>query len=140
MTKAQHMQFGQLHHVELYISNLKDSLSFWNWFFEYLEYDLFQEWSEGRSYKKDATYVVLVQTSPNFIERGYHRKNTGLNHLAFWGKSKQQLNDFRQILIERGIILLYDDKYPHASGANYYALYFEDPFDRIKIELVAPDD
>ncbi|GAA0595336.1 hypothetical protein GCM10009001_09310 [Virgibacillus siamensis] len=34
---------------------------------------------------------------------------------------------------------MYSDKHPFAGGEDHYAVYFEDP-DRIKVELVAPDE
>ncbi|GGE58246.1 hypothetical protein JOC93_000568 [Priestia taiwanensis] len=37
---------------------------------------------------------------------------------------------------DKGINILYTDKYPFAGG-EYYAVYFED-LDRIQVELVAP--
>ncbi|MHA2502871.1 MAG: hypothetical protein ACXAE3_08380, partial [Candidatus Kariarchaeaceae archaeon] len=115
------MEFGHIHHIEIYVSNLVGSRSFWDWFFGIMEYSVSQEWSEGRSYKKGTAYIVLVQTEKDYLQNGYHRKNIGLNHLAFWGKSREHVDELRQILIQREIELLYDDKYPHASGEDYYA-------------------
>lgn len=67
---------------------------------------------------------------------GFHRKRTGLNHLAFRVSSKQRVDRFtREFLAPRGIVPLYGGAraYPeYAKG--YYAVYFEDP-DRIKVEV-----
>jgi catechol 2,3-dioxygenase-like lactoylglutathione lyase family enzyme len=35
---------GFLHHIELYVSNLKRSIDFWGWFLDELGYEPFQEW------------------------------------------------------------------------------------------------
>ncbi|MEZ4978654.1 MAG: VOC family protein [Chitinophagales bacterium] len=130
---------GTLHHIEIYVSNLEKSKEFWTWFLSELGYEIFQTWEEGISYKLANTYLVFVQTEAAFLEHFYHRKRTGLNHLAFHAESRAMVDTFREKLIERKIPLLYDNKYPFAGGANYYALFFEDP-DRIKVELVAPDN
>lgn len=45
------MTTGLLHHIELYVSNLKKSVDFWGWFLEELGYIPFQEWENGQSWK-----------------------------------------------------------------------------------------
>ena len=128
---------GTLHHVELYVSNLANSTQFWGWFLGELGYTLFQSWKEGVSYRLGDTYLVFVQTEAAFLADGYHRKRTGLNHLAFHAASREMVDDMAAQLKTKGVKLLYETKHPYAGGENYYALYFEDP-DRIKVELVAP--
>lgn len=126
-----------LHHVELYVSNLHDSIHAWEWLLcEQLGYTLYQSWPEGRSYRYGETYLVFVQTEEAHLTPPYHRKKTGLNHLAFHASSLAQLEEVRQQLASHGFRELYADRFPHAGGPNYAALFFEDP-DRIKVELVA---
>ena len=126
-----------LHHVELYVSNLHDSIHAWEWLLcEQLGYTLYQSWPEGRSYRYGETYLVFVQTEKTHLAPPYHRKKTGLNHLAFHASSLAQLEEVRQQLASHGFRELYADRFPHAGGPNYTALFFEDP-DRIKVELVA---
>lgn len=130
------MTAGQLHHVEIYVSNLEKSASFWGWFLGELGYRLFQSWEQGRSYILGGTYIVFVQTEERFRDVPYHRCRTGLNHLAFHARSREQVDQLKNQLEERGIESLYPDKFPTAGGAH--GLFFEDP-DRIKVELVAPE-
>lgn len=130
---------GTLHHVELYVSDLEKSKEFWGWFLGLLGYKKFQEWDEGISYRLGETYLCFVQTTDKHLGRGYHRCATGLNHLAFHGASREQVDWLRGLVKEKGLSELYEEKYPYASGPGYYALYFEDP-DRIKVEVVAPED
>ena len=82
------------------------------------------------------TYLVLVQTEAEFLADGYHRKRTGLNHLAFHAKDRAQVDWFAQEFVKRGHPLLYPDQYPPPADSDYYAVFCEDP-DRIKVELVA---
>jgi catechol 2,3-dioxygenase-like lactoylglutathione lyase family enzyme/ribosomal protein S18 acetylase RimI-like enzyme len=128
-------KIGQLHHIELYVSDLGKSTEFWSWFLQRLGYFEYQNWEQGRSYRKGETYVVFVQTEQKYQNIPYHRCQTGLNHLAFHAFSTEMVDQITQELKEKGISILYADKHPRAGGS--YAVYFEDP-DRIKVELVAP--
>jgi len=85
-----------LHHVELYVSDLTKSLNAWDWLLTELGYTVYQQWDEGRSYRFGATYLVFVQTEADHLEPPYHRKKTGLNHLAFHASSLEQLERLRR--------------------------------------------
>ncbi|WP_341932217.1 VOC family protein [Streptococcus pluranimalium] len=124
-----------LHHVEIYVSDLARSRAFYEYLLPQFGYDLYQDWAQGFSMKKAEQYIVFVQTPTAFLEAGYHRCRTGLNHLAFHGGSREEIDQLRKDLLARGVKLLYDDRYPHAGGPDHYALYFEDP-DGVKIEVV----
>ncbi|WP_339279247.1 VOC family protein [Paenibacillus sp. FSL W8-1187] len=126
-----------LHHIELYVSDLQKSASFWGWFLGELGYEPFQEWPEGRSWKHGSTYLVFVQAKEKYLDVPYHRARVGLNHLAFHAASREQVDRMTGEVRARGMNLLYEDRHPHAGGAGTYILFFEDP-DRIKVELVAP--
>lgn len=128
---------GVLHHVELYVSDLEKSRKFWSWLLEQLDYELYQTWAQGFSYKLGETYLCFVQTEDAYLDQSYHRKRTGLNHLAFHVDSRKMVDEFTEKLKAQSIPILYTDRHPYAGGENYYAVFFEDP-DRIKVELVAP--
>lgn len=49
-------------------------------------------------------------------------------------KSKREVDGFRELIRNYGLVELYSEKYPHAGGDDNYALFFEDP-DRIKVEV-----
>lgn len=82
--------------------------------------------------------MVFVQTREVFLKEGYHRCRIGMNHVAFYGGGKADVDHLALLLRERGALLLYENRYPYAGGNDHYALYFEDP-DRIKVEVVAQD-
>jgi catechol 2,3-dioxygenase-like lactoylglutathione lyase family enzyme len=128
---------GALHHVELYVSNLEQSAAFWGWLLQRLGWAPYQHWAQGRSWRHDATYIVLVQVAERFRSPPYHRCRTGLNHLAFHAASRATIDDLTRALRERGTKILYEDRHPFAGGPDHYAVYFEDP-ERIKVEVVAP--
>jgi len=131
------MAKGHIHHIELYVSDLEQSMEFWSWFLSDLGYVLYQKWDKGISYKLEESYFVFVQTEERFMEIPYHRCGVGLNHLAFHAESREEVDEMTEKLIHRGINILYEDRYPFAGGEDYYAVFFEDP-DRIKVEFVAP--
>jgi catechol 2,3-dioxygenase-like lactoylglutathione lyase family enzyme len=125
-----------IHHLEINVRNLSRSRIFWEWLLSELGYEKFQDWDHGFSFKMGKTYLVFVQAEKIYIKNNYHRKNIGLNHLAFHAGSKQIVDDITLKLKEKKAKILYPRKHPHAGGANHYAVYFEDP-DRIKVEIVA---
>ncbi|MBU8919000.1 VOC family protein [Neobacillus sp. 114] len=131
------MSQGLIHHIELYVSNLKISADFWGWFLEELGYQVHQKWDRGQSWKLGETYIVFVQAEEKYLDVAYHRCRVGLNHLAFHASSRQQVEEMTSKLKDRNVRILYEDKHPFAGGTDHYAVYFEDP-DRMKVELVAP--
>lgn len=128
---------GTVHHIELYVSNLKNTTYFWSWFLEELGYSPFQSWESGQSWKIEDTYLVFVQAEEKFLAAPYHRCQVGLNHLAFWADSRQEVDQMTDKLRKKGVPILYADQHPFAGGKEHYAVFFEDP-DRIKVEFVAP--
>ena len=127
-----------LHHIELYVSDLEESIMFWTPFMKLLGYKP-ERWSEGINYfpQEDEPYICLLEVSKEHLSAVYHRKRIGLNHLAFKAKSQQHVDEVRAWVKESGHTLLYDDRYPYATAPNYYAVFCEDP-DRMKLEVVAP--
>ena len=128
---------GQLHHVEVNVSNLGKSRKFWGWFLERLGYRQYQKWKNGISWKLGLTYIVFVQTRRKYLKTPYHRSATGLNHLAFHARSRKEVDQVTEELRARGTRILYEDVHPFAGGRSHCAVFFEDP-DRMKVELIAP--
>ncbi|NQV51416.1 MAG: VOC family protein [Candidatus Marinimicrobia bacterium] len=126
-----------LHHIEIYVSDLEKSKQFWSWFLGLLGYEAFQSWDQGFSFIYGNTYIVFVQTLKQHLTPEYHRCRTGLNHLAFWAASAEQIAEVTVLLKARGVEILYEDRHPYPGGSDYPSVFFEDP-DRIKVELVAP--
>jgi catechol 2,3-dioxygenase-like lactoylglutathione lyase family enzyme len=127
------------HHVEVNVSDLARSVDFWAFLLGQLEFEPYQEWDSGRSWRQGASYLVLVQADKRFLPRGFHRSGVGLNHLAFHGGSREQVDRLARELRRRGVPMLYEERYPYAGGKSHYALFCEDP-DRIKVEVVAEQE
>ena len=127
-----------LHHVEIYVSDLAVSRSFWAQLLGKIGYHESDSWDGGFTLAngKDA-YLTFVQVTAKYASRSYHRSGVGLNHLAFAVDGQKTVDDLRQYCMDDSTALLYDERYPFANGgADYYALFIEDP-DRIKVEFVA---
>lgn len=125
---------GQLHHVELYASDLDASIPFWDWLLGELGYEPKDEWDGGRSWIHGPTYVVLVQADET--DHPFDRQAAGLNHLAFHAASREQVDSLTEGVREReDARVLYEDRHPFAGG--YYALYCEGP-EGVKVEVVGP--
>lgn len=131
------MPYGLLHHIEIYVSNLENTIKFWGWFLGELGYEIYQKWENGQSWKLEETYIVFVQADEKYLDMPYHRCRVGLNHLAFHARSRKQVDKMTKELQQRNVKILYADKHPFAGGKDHYAVYFEDP-DRIKVEFTAP--
>jgi catechol 2,3-dioxygenase-like lactoylglutathione lyase family enzyme len=129
---------GVVHHIELYVKNLTISTSFWGWLLAELGYREYQRWDAGVSYRLADTYIVFVQAESRFLDVPYHRCRAGLNHLAFHGGNRAQVDAITEKLRARGTSILYEDRHPYAGGPDYHAVYFEDP-DRMKVEIVADE-
>ncbi len=127
---------GKLHHIELYVKDLKQSKEFWGWLLHELGYSTYQQWKDGISYILGDTYIDFVQVEEKYSEHDYHRKHAGLNHLAFHGGSREFVDEITEKLKEKNVTILYLDKHPYAGGPDYYAVFFEDP-NRIKVEICA---
>jgi catechol 2,3-dioxygenase-like lactoylglutathione lyase family enzyme len=127
---------GQLSHIEINVTDLRKSEEFWGWLLTRLGYTPYESWEDGRSWKLGETYFVIVQVEDAFRLQAYHRKRTGLNHLAFHVDDRAEVDKFTEEFKARNIPVLYADRHPYAAGKGTYAVFFEDP-NRIKVELVA---
>lgn len=90
----------------------------------------------ARSRERDLSHF-RASGGQAYTDRGYHRSGIGLNHLAFSVPDKKTVDTLYDFCRANGVTVLYEDRHPFANGgAEYYALFVEDP-DRIKVEFVA---
>ncbi|HEV2226361.1 MAG TPA: VOC family protein [Nitrososphaerales archaeon] len=131
---------GELHHIQVNVSDLKVSDKFYDDFLTWLGYRrvLSLEQSKGKKvgWRHGSNSVYLDQTEKKFNRGGFHRKNIGLNHVAFWSDSKASVDKFyKEYLVRRNIRVVYGGPNEYNIGKGWYSVYFEDP-DRLKLELV----
>lgn len=125
-----------LYHVQMNVSDASRSLPFYKEFFGYLGYRVITESPEHLGVRNGTTDFWLTEADKNHRSKSFHRKATGLNHLAFRVATKQAVNRFvTEFLEPRGIQPLYaSPKHFPEYVPGYYAVFFEDP-DRIKLEV-----
>ncbi|WP_458114322.1 glyoxalase [Arthrobacter sp. R1-13] len=126
---------GALHHIELWVPNLKRAKDEWGWILSRLGYEPYQTWSNGISWRLGPTYIV-VEESPDLSSREHQRTAPGLNHLAFRAGSRDGVDDLAGDGAQHGWSPLFVDKFPNAGGPEHYAAYLVNS-DGFELELVA---
>jgi catechol 2,3-dioxygenase-like lactoylglutathione lyase family enzyme len=130
---------GTLHHVELWVPDLRRAVDSFGWLLGELGYASFQDWPAGHSWRLGATYLV-VEASPDRTGPEHDRCRPGLNHLAFHVADRAQLDRLVAEAPEHGWRLMFADRHPHAGGADHLAGYLENT-DGFEVELVViPDE
>ena len=125
-----------VYHVQLNISNAKNSLPFYKKLLSYFEYRIIDESKEHIGASNGTTDFWIIQTDKDHQHKNYHRKATGLNHICFKVSSKEEVDKFcKEFLHKNNIKTLYNTlkKFPEYHQ-EYYAVFFEDP-DKIKLEV-----
>ncbi|MFJ8128703.1 VOC family protein [Streptomyces hydrogenans] len=126
---------GTLHHIELWVPDLERAAASFGWLLEALGHTPFQSWSDGRSWRLGATYLVVEQ-SPALTAGEHDRCRPGLNHLAFHVADPEAVDALVAEAPHHGWSLMFPDRHPHAGGAQHYAAYLENA-DGFEVELVA---
>lgn len=124
-------------HIYLYVSNPDKSYVFYKNLLGTLGYKQIFKEKGCFAFEKDGTSLWFEKTPSDHLKDGYHRRRTGLNHLAFRLNSREEVDKFCQKFIKtRGLKTLYNTPkaFPEYTK-DYYAVFFEDP-DKIKLEVV----
>lgn len=128
---------GTLHHVELWVPDLRRAREEWGWLLGELGYEPFQEWEHGCSWRLGGTYLVVEQ-SPALTSAEHDRLRPGLNHLAFHAGSPADVDALAAAGPAHGWTLLFPDRHPQAGGPGHYAAYLAST-DGFEAELVADE-
>lgn len=126
-----------LNHLGLNVSDKELSFPFYKELLSYLGYELFEENESSLAMVTKSMGVWLHETHEKHKDTKYHRKGTGLNHIAFKVDSKEDVDKFyNEFLKPRSIKTLYGTPkhFPEYTD-KYYAVFFEDP-DRVKLEVM----
>jgi catechol 2,3-dioxygenase-like lactoylglutathione lyase family enzyme len=125
-----------LYHVQLNVRDAERSMPFYKDLFGYLEYRAMHDEPGVAGFSNGTTDFWLIATDPAHVGHGFHRKHTGINHVAFWVPRREDVDRFRQeFLVPRNLATLYGTprEFPRYRP-GYYAVFFEDP-DRLKLEV-----
>jgi catechol 2,3-dioxygenase-like lactoylglutathione lyase family enzyme len=125
-----------LYHVQLNVADEDRSIPFYRDLFGALEYHEIMAERDVLGVSDGASAIWIIATPPEHRTPPFHRKRTGLNHLAFRVGTRGDVDRFlAEFLHPRAVPFLYGGprEYPEYA-AGYYAVFFEDP-DRIKLEV-----
>ena len=125
---------ASLYHIQLNVSG--DAIPFYKAILVYLGYNLMAEAPDMFGATNDTTDLWIMQTDAKHAARPFHRKATGINHIAFRVPSRTDVDRFvQEFLKPQRIPALYTGprEYPEYRP-GYYAVFFEDP-DRLKLEV-----
>lgn len=126
---------GDLHHVELWVSDLDSAEATLGWLLGRLGWTVDSRWPRGVSWRLGHVYVVLE--SGEDVTHGRHdRLRPGLNHVAFHVGPPPEVDDLVEEALAHGWRLMFTDKHPFAGGPDHYAAYLETD-DGFEVELVA---
>lgn len=123
------------HHIELWVADLSVAQTEWGWLLAELGFARESVWTEGESWSAGGAYLTLT-TSPNLSTTVHDRRAPGVNHLAFLGGSRADVDAIIAAAPDHGWRLLYQERYPHAGGPDHYAGWLENSAGA-KAEIVA---
>lgn len=124
----------RISHIELNVSDYKKSVAFYSMVLTALGWRRLVLAKSHATFTDGVLKIVLCPTDKTHVPAGFHRKRTGLNHLALAVGGREDVDRFyTDIMQPNGLVPLYGS--PMGDG-SYYAVFFEDP-DRMKIEIVA---
>ncbi len=125
---------GKISHIEIYVSDYAKSIRFYDLVLPFLGWARIVCQASHTTFSDGEMKIVFCPVEEKYASAGYHRKRIGLNHLALYASSKQQVDElYRKILKPHGITALYAGQ--PTGDPDYYSVFFEDP-DRVKIEVV----
>jgi catechol 2,3-dioxygenase-like lactoylglutathione lyase family enzyme len=126
---------GQIHHVELWVTDLARAERSWSWLLTALGYEPFQTWKHGRSWRLSSTYIVVEQSS-EVVGYRHERRAPGMNHLAFHVGDQANVDRLASESVDHGWTVMFGDRHPYAGGPDHYAVYLENE-DGFEVELCA---
>ncbi|GAB3174980.1 hypothetical protein GCM10027059_48010 [Myceligenerans halotolerans] len=131
------MSRGTLHHVELWVPDLARAEHTWGRLLSRLGYSEHQRWPDGVSWILGDSYIVVEQSSAASGPL-HDRRLPGLNHLAFHGGGRSEVDALVAEAASHGWTLMFRDRHPFAGGPDHYAAYLEND-DGFEVEIVAED-
>jgi len=128
---------ASVYHLQLNVRDAGVSIPFYHALLEYLEYRVTYSAPGVLGASNHTTDFWIMGVPADRRPYAPHRKDPGLNHVAFRVEARADVDRFHDEFLEpRGIKILYGGPrdYPEYRP-GYYAVFFEDP-DRLKLEVV----
>jgi glyoxylase I family protein len=128
---------AQVYHVQINVSDPRVSMPFYRDLLGYLEYRTVYQTETVAGFSGRGADLWIIVTDPLHAGHGFHRKRTGLNHVALRVDHRDDVDRFHEdFMAPRKLAPLYRTprEFPEYRP-GYYAVFFEDP-DRLKLEIV----
>jgi catechol 2,3-dioxygenase-like lactoylglutathione lyase family enzyme len=127
---------SSLNHISINVADKSISFPFYKELLAYLGYEIGDSGEFYFGAFQGGTSMWFEETSDVHKDNKFHRKATGLNHIAFMVSSKEDVDKFyEEFLKPKNMTVLYGSPkhYPEYRD-DYYSVFFECP-DRIKLEV-----
>jgi catechol 2,3-dioxygenase-like lactoylglutathione lyase family enzyme len=128
---------AHVYHVQINVRDPAVSLPFYRDLLGYLEYRTVYQSETVAGFSGRGADLWIIATDPAHAGHGFHRKRTGLNHVALRVERREDVDRFcDEFMTPRKLAPLYRTprEFPEYRP-GYYAVFFEDP-DRLKLEIV----
>ncbi len=128
---------AEVYHLQINVRDATVSLPFYRELLGYLEYRTVYQSDTVAGFSGRGADVWVIATDAAHAAHGFHRKRTGLNHVALRVPEREDVDRFRdEFMAPRKLHALYRTprEFPEYRP-GYYAVFFEDP-DRLKLEVV----
>jgi glyoxylase I family protein len=130
---------GSMNHLRLTVSDIPGAEAFYDPLLRFMGYELVEKDEERLAWKMPSPagnrqWVILSVASEQKRRRKHVRYSPGLHHFAWNADSREEVDRFHRLLLERGVEVL-DPPAEYDYEPGYYAVFFSDP-DALKLELV----
>ena len=128
---------AEVYHLQINVRDAAVSLPFYRALLGYLECRTVYRSDTVAGFSGRGADIWIIATDPAHAGYGFHRKRTGLNHVALRVPERADVDRFRdEFMVPRTLGPLYRTprEFPEYRP-GYYAVFFEDP-DRLKLEVV----
>ncbi|MCJ1707329.1 VOC family protein [Microbacterium sp. VKM Ac-2923] len=128
-----------VHHIEVWVADLSVAQAEWGWLLRAVGFEQTSQWADGETWRADDGPYLTLTTSPNLSRRDHDRRAPGVNHLAFLGGSRDDVDAVMAAAPEQRWRPLYQERYPFAGGPSHYAGWLENSAG-FKAEIVADEE
>src|SRR6516225_8078791 len=102
------MPLSPIHHFQINVSDIGRSRKFYGAMLDRLGFAKVLEEPNIVEWKKSGIRIIIIQSPKKFLAKAYHRKQVGLNHIAFRAPSREAVDEFYQeFLVSEKIPVLY---------------------------------
>lgn len=129
-----------LHHVAVWVADVSVADAEWGWLLHAVGFERTEQGADGNTWSAgDGPYLTLT-TSPSLSRLDHDRRAPGVNHFAFLGGTRAQVDAVMASASANGWRPLYQERYPVAGGPSHYAGWLESSSLGFKAEIVATEE